>query len=189
MSPSGSPRARGRTPRRAWHRRLATGRVATGPHPLDAGSGKMPGCGTGPLTSDRRGVDRGTALGGLWRRDHLLHLSVRAAPAPGYLSLMSGYSVAELETGAAGTARMLRATASSWPFYRGLRRSRRRGHRRRVGPGPTWTWRSGWPAGWWSGSASCCWSCRSPRRPGCPGLPASAGSTSAPLGWGCGHHR
>jgi cytochrome c-type biogenesis protein len=30
---------------------------------------------------------------------------------PGYLSLMSGYSVAELETGAAATARMLRATS------------------------------------------------------------------------------
>ena len=35
---------------------------------------------------------------------------MRSPLLPGYLSLMSGYSIAELETGAAATGRMLRAT-------------------------------------------------------------------------------
>ena len=64
----------------------------------------------GPAPTDRRGVDRSTAPGRLWRRDHLLRISVRSPLLPGYLSLMSGYSIAELETGAAATGRMLRAT-------------------------------------------------------------------------------
>ena len=68
-------------------------------------------------------------------------ISVRSPLLPGYLSLMSGYSIAELETGRrrnredAQGDRPLRCRV-----HRGLRRSRCRGNRHRVGspgqPGP-----------------------------------------------------
>ena len=69
----------------------------------------MVGCGTGPPNGSGAALTEVPLLVAFGAGIISLHLRA-FLPAPRLPSLMSGYSIAELETGAAATGRMLRAT-------------------------------------------------------------------------------